>query len=191
MQRTAILLVVIMVTATTGCRSRRPKPEPRNLVPFTHHLREKYQLSDIMLKDLQYYLAGDMVLRREMSSDEASVTSGHKIKIINDRRVEEVRFQQFTPGVAVVVHADRLGVSFEQVGGLTFGSVPKSREKHAGKYMLFAKDWKNNQALLQYHGKEYYTYGIPDGFFILVDMKELRKFKKETRTVKGRRLETP
>ena len=190
MTRIPFFLALALIMATASCRTRRPVTEPGKLVPFTHQLREKYQLSDATLRNLQYYLAGEMILRREMRRDEATVTRGHQIRIINDRRVEEVQFKQLTPGVAEVVRPESMDVSFETGGRLTFGSSPKSRERYSGRYVLFAKDWKDNQARLHYQGKEYYTYGLSSGFYLLVDMKELRKFKKETRTVKGRRLET-
>jgi len=175
-------LVIVVALFTSGCATQTQ-------VPFRHQMRQEYQLSDKDLKDIQYYVAGRIILQRDLAKDEVMVTPGHEIKIVKDRRVEEVVIQPGTPGIAEKVDEISIEVSFEPGNRLNFGSTPDGRESWGGKYSLFASSWDNGIGRLTYGGKEFYTVGYSSQFYLTVDLSELNNFIKESRTVKGRRLD--
>jgi hypothetical protein len=114
MLRRALLLLLATMTLTlaTGCGA--------TLVPFTHDLRDRNNLSNEDLKNLQYYVSRKIVLRRELESGSKEVTGAHQLVIVSGKRVEEVVIEELTPGVAVGVGPKTIAVSFEPGSFLTF-----------------------------------------------------------------------
>jgi hypothetical protein len=95
---------------STGCAS---------LVPLTHEMRVEHDLGAEELRGLQYYTSHDIVLRRELTRDGRAI-SGHRLLLTSGKSVEEVVIPAGTPGVAVDIGADHLGISFEPGSSIDF-----------------------------------------------------------------------
>jgi hypothetical protein len=162
----AALLGIAFLTA--GCA---------NKVPFTQDMRQEHNLSVDNLKIVQFYIDDDVTLQRELSLKETSVTPGHALKILNDKRIEEVFIKGGTPGVVIDGGADNLLVSFEEGKALDF------RVWLGNRYMLRHEDCR-----LKYDGMDYIAVGKSKFVCLLVVLNDLNKIKKESRTLPGRTL---
>jgi hypothetical protein len=90
-------------------------------VPFTKKLVADNNLKPEDLKQLQFYVSSKVVLRHEVSKDQPPSVTGHELKIVQGKEIEEVVIEANTPGVALTVEADKdvLKIAFED-GDRTF-----------------------------------------------------------------------
>jgi hypothetical protein len=175
--RTFVLPSCVLIVAA-GCA---PK-----LVPFTHDLREQYDISDEEFHKLQFFVSGDVTLQRYHSSSKAGVTPKHTYRVNTDSSVEEVRIDTETPGIAESAGDYSLKISFDPGKPeciLEFGNVRKN-----GNYSLFARNWSDYIGELDYCGREYQVVNGSNNAHLLIDYAVLGKFKKKTQTVPGRKL---
>ena len=173
-------LFAVLAFAILGLSSCSP-----HLSPFTEDLYDENRWSDEELKQIQFYLSEDIVLRREASQGAATIESG-RIRMINGRRVEEVIIRKGTPGVFLFrPKEDRFAVSFEdgdEQRFLMFGPNPKAR----GRYVLLASEWKRDKGVVSYEDRKFYTSTSSAYAALLVDLKKVRKVALKSRTAKGR-----
>ncbi len=157
------------------------------LTPFTQNLYEQNQWSDDDLKQIQFYLSEDIVLRRNISSGSTEIVSG-EIKMVDGKKVEEVVIRRGTPGIMLFKPKEkRIAVSFEDGNDsrfLMFGPNPKARNR----YVLLASDWDRKKGKITYDDKAYYTSGSNAYATLMVDLKRTRKVSVRSRTAKGRKL---
>jgi hypothetical protein len=156
------------------------------LVPFTQELRAQFNLDDQKLRGLQYYVSQPIVLNRDLAQGEATVTPGHGLLITRDRRIEQVKVEPLTPGIADSASETALFVSFEPGQSLRFGAG----DDRSGPYVLLAKKWEGDVGDLFYAGKDWKAIGTSGDAKLLVDLKELNRLKVQTRTLPGRKLPT-
>ncbi len=105
------------------------------LVPFTHELREQNRLTDVEIKNLQFYVSHKITLRRELESGGRQVTGSHKLLLTSGKSIEEVVVEDGTPGVAVDVKGPVLSISFEPGTSFDFvveGGKPLAATASAG-----------------------------------------------------------
>lgn len=155
-----------------------------SLSPFTENLRERYNWSEADLKKIQFYVSQDIVLRRDLSSSEARIEDGGKIKTVGGRKVEEVIIRAGTPGVAVFTpKEDRIAISFEKSGKyLMFGANPKQNNT----YVLLAKNWENHQGKVEYGEQTYHTSPHDGMAALMVKIKRRQETSYNSRAAKGR-----
>lgn len=153
------------------------------MVPFSTDIENEIGLNKEQLKNVQFYVSGPIVLYRELSNNITQVTRG-EIQFKNDRQVEQIVIPPSTPGVVINGSGERLGVSFEKGTDryLVFGRNP--RQSNA--YTLLAKDWKNNEGIVEYDGQEYKINTASASTYLVVDMKRFKDLKVSSRTAKGR-----
>ncbi len=96
-------LLAMAAIASSGCAS---------YVPFTEELRTQNDLREAELRNLQFYLSDDVVLRREASSTGRQVTPGHKLILLSGKTVEEVVLEEHTPGVVTKLGEGWMTVDF-------------------------------------------------------------------------------
>lgn len=158
----------------------------KRLSYFTDHLYEEYDWSEEDLKQVQFYLSDDIVLYRDLSSEEARIQDG-KIKIKNGRKVEEIIFEKGTPGLLLFSpKEDRLAVSFDQDNKyLMFGP----NAKVGGKFVLLAKDWKKRSGQVTYGDLTYYTTSASAFSSLLVDLDHAGQVSHKVKKVKGRTID--
>jgi hypothetical protein len=176
--KTHIILPSLALLLWTSCASK---------IPFTQAIREKYQLTDDELRQLQFYASHDIILTHSEKAEKSKETEDGKLKIISGQEYEQVLIKKGTPGVVEkVVDSKRLAVSFETDGEkfIVFGDPYDNK----GNYTLLAPNWENNRAVLKYGNEDYYAGQGASNIYIMFKMNRLNKIKKQTRVAKGRKL---
>ena len=158
-----------------------------SLSSFNQKLVDQNNWEEADLKQIQFYLSKDIVLYRDYTNAASKIESG-EIKMINGRKIEEVKIPKGTPGIALFQPKDnRLAVSFENKGTdkfLIFGPNPKK----GNKYVLLASEWKNRRGKVKYDDQTYYTNVESSYATLLVDLKQSKKTKVNSRAAKGRKI---
>lgn len=165
-------------------------------VAFLHGHRAPKGLEDEQLKNLQFYVSRDIVLRRDVDTSEYSVTEDATYVVVNGRLVDEIILPEWTPGLIVKATKKALWLSFEKEGSLKFEFVPDE----AG-YPMIADDKNLNTSFsyrfsakpgtkVKYNNKTYEVIsgGLGDegDTFLLVDMTSLERSENTSRTLPGR-----
>jgi len=155
------------------------------LTPFSQDLYEQNMWTENELKQIQFYLSEDIVLRREFEDGISEIVSG-EIKMIDGKEVDEVKFRKGTPGVLLFMPKEkRFAISFEEGGKerfLVFGPSPKVRDR----YVLMASEWKRSGGKVTYEGKKYDVDTHAAFASLLVDLEKVRKISVNSRTAQGR-----
>lgn len=157
-----------------------------SLSPFTQRLYNENSWTESELKQIQFYLSEDIVLRRGLKGMSSEITSG-EIKIKDGRKVEEIVLRRGTPGVILFVPKDnRFAVSFEEGDKkfLMFGPNPKVNDR----YVLLASEWKNQRGKVSYGGERYWVDASRGLSSLMVDVSRARNVSVRSRTAKGRRV---
>lgn len=157
------------------------------LSPFTQQLYDSNNWTEDDLRQVQFYLSDDVVLRREATSGNSRIEGG-EIKMVDGRKVEEIVIRKKTPGVLVFMPKEkRFAVSFETSDDrfLMFGPNPKA----GNRYILLASEWKRNRGKVTYDGKPFYTPSSSAYAALMVDLKKVRKVSVKSRTAKGRKID--
>ena len=177
-------LLTLLLVVSSACASAPP-----NLVPFSQKLVTQYSLSDSNITNLQYYVSNSIILQRELSRGDVGVTPGHTLRVVNDKRVEEVVILPKTPGIALRMQADgnSLETSFEEGKNLIFCTL-RSNGGHGDLFRLCGQEWDGLVLKVDYGGLRYGTVGPSADAYLMIDLNNLNNFKKNTRVVKGRRL---
>lgn len=167
---------LIALIGVSGCASGR--------IPFTQHLRDRYGLEEGDLKNLQYYVSGDITLQRGFRREEGEISGTHRLVQKEEGVVEEVFIAAGTPGVATEIGPTSLAVSFEPGRSLTFGSPPEDRDPER-KYTLSARRWADYYGELTYDGKAYHAVQGSGHVWLEVRTESLDAVKKKKRVLPG------
>lgn len=158
------------------------------LIPFTQKLYDENRWSESDLKHIQFYVSKDIILWREATEGSSKITQG-KIKVVNGRRVEELRIRRGTPGVFIFSPKDdRFAISFESDSDqryLMFGPNPKRQNT----YVLLAADWKGTTGSVSYDNTTYYTDANSGMAALMVDLDRNVHTSYKSRVAKGRTIE--
>ena len=181
---TKVILFFFVICVLASCSPR---------LYFTVEQRNLVEHNSLSLTSLQYYVDKDVVLKREVSSQEATTLRSGEVKVESGKYIHIITLRKNTPGVCTrVVDSRRLNISFEMGDGkyLTFG-VSQSA-KLSDIYEIFANEWKNNIGKIIYDGKEYYIQTNATGGSVKAQLmfKKLTKdqLKVEKNTMKGRKV---
>lgn len=155
------------------------------LTAFTQELYEQNEWTEDELRQIQFYLSEDIILRRQVGSDTTQFEAG-EIKIINGKETEEIVIPKGTPGVYLFSPQEgAFAISFESEGEeryLIFGPNPRANNR----FTILAKNWSRQTGKVTYDGKEYQI-EFTDAFAsLLVDLKRSSKTDQESRKAKGR-----
>jgi len=155
--------------------------------PFNQRLIDQNSWEEAELKEIQFYLSKDIILYKNYTNASSKIESG-EIKMVNGRKIEEIKILKGTPGIALFQPKNnRLAVSFENKGTdkfLIFGPNPKK----GNKYVLLASEWKNQRGKVKYDDQTYYTNVESSYATLMVDLKESKKIKVSSRAAKGRKI---
>lgn len=155
-------------------------------VPFTNQVRAEHSLTESDIRRIQFYLSDDIVLQRAEKNKDEKGTEGGKLVVSSAASMEQVAIPEGTPGVVVKVFDNKkIAVSFEDTDDkyLVFGDPDGS-----GRYTLLAADWKNSRGKVNYAGKTYYAMPGSEKAYLIFELQKVRKFKKDQRTVGGRKV---
>jgi len=202
-----VLFAAVLFVTVPGCIVY-------SLIPFTDgHVNE----FEAYLEDLQYYTSEMVVFKREMETEEKSITNKtHRIRIERNKKILEITIPKNTPGVVRKIEGNTLFVQFEpdQEGyDMTipftkavlqdFQADPDSPARYT--YVL-------NAEKIQYAGKEYSIFYLQEEVPVYTEKNGKKKvdhrvtkmfyphlmiypvelvdlLDKEKRTVKGLRIE--
>jgi hypothetical protein len=180
---TARLLLLVVFPVLTGCSWGETKSK------LDQNLISKYGLKDEDFKQLQYYLATDLVLTREVSREEKKERVKGELVERQGEVVQEVVINPGTPGVCLGTErlgdgSHRLEISFEEGTSLKF--VRLSPE---GAYTIEGKE-QGDVLDVNFAGD---TYRVPkkqaDAAYLVVSEKPLKNAETRRRTLGGRKLE--
>lgn len=158
-----------------------------SLSPFTQKVYDEYHWNADDLKQIQFYISDDIVLRRKASEGETKIQNG-KIKTINGEKIEELIFKRGTPCVYLFSpKEERFAISFEQADPpryLMFGPNPK----YSNRYVILAKEWDRNRGTITYEGSEWYTTTESAYACLLIDIKRATSIERKSTVVKGQKV---
>jgi hypothetical protein len=185
--RTAILSLASMIFLFSCGPSRKAGS---GYVPFSYDLRKRLEKENIDLKQVQFYVDQKLILSRNLGDQKAEVSSG-VVKLENGKYINEVIVPAFTPGICDTIVSDRLMISFEKGNNnLAFGqgSGPTFSE-----YVLYGTEWRNGTAAVIFDSNKFRARCGSCGDIamatLLVRKKEIDKFERKTRTLKGRKVD--
>ena len=171
------ILFIAIASALASCK---------NLVPYTDAMKKEHNWSADQLKQVQFYLSHDVVLRRELVQGTSQIVHG-KIKMVDGRKVDEILIRAGTPGILTdMPKENKMLVSFE-IGDdhyLSFGVNPTKGEK----FVLLASDWNNGMGKVHYSGDEYYTDPDSRYAFLMVDLHKIDNRSMKQHVAKGRKI---
>ena len=157
------------------------------LTYFTEDLYREQGWSDSDLKQIQFYISQNVVLKRELTGGSSEIISG-KIRVENGSQIEEVVIPKGTPGTFLFSPKDnRFAVAFEDGSDkryLMFGPSPK----YSDRFVMLASDWSRRNGKVTYDGKQWRVGSESAYAALLVDMKKVNKYDRNSRTAKGRRV---
>lgn len=157
-----------------------------SLTPFTKDLYSDLDLRESTVKKVQFYLSKDLVLYKEIGSDEASIENG-KIRLKEGRKVQEIVIRKNTPGVVVFMpKEDRFAVCFDRddENYLMFGP----NDKYNSNFTLLGKEWNKQVGKVTYGGEVYYTSSRNALASLLVNVNKIRKSSVKRKTTLGRKV---
>ena len=154
---------------------------------FTQDLVQENDWSEDELRQIQFYLSKDLVLRRKLTDGSSTIVNG-EIKVINGEEYEQIIIREGTPGIfKFSPKHNRLAVSFEsgdEQRFLMFGPNPKAN----GRYVLLASQWDKRRGQVTYDGTQY-TVDAEDAYAaLMVDLKRTRRVSTSSRVAGGQRL---
>lgn len=152
---------------------------------LNRELIDKYSLSDKDFESLQYYLAADLVLTREVSKEELSRgTKKGKLVQSKGQTIEEVSISASTPGVCVLLEKDRrgavsLGLSFEEGTRIGFSKAD------GNSYTATTLD-DGKEATVVFAGNRYkVSRAAINAAYVVVAEESLDNFQRQRKELKG------
>jgi len=176
--KTKIILYTAALTLLLSACSRK--------VPYTSYLANKYQLTEVDLKKVQFYTSEDIILSTKESSSKTETENGN-IVVSSNTAEDQIIIKKGTPGILEKqVGSDKVYISFEVGEGkfLVFGSTGQ-REP----FRLQAENWDNGKGKLTYGGKVYFASGYSGTAHLLVYIKKFQKKKSNQKVVEGRKIQ--
>ncbi len=174
-----IAWVSLIVLTTMSCSP--------TLSPFTQKVYDDYHWTADDLKQIQFYISDDIVLRRRVSEGETRIQNG-KIKTIDGEKIEEIIFPRGTPCVYLFSPKEqRFAISFESAEPpryLMFGPNPK----FSNRYVLLGKEWDRNRGIISYEGAEWNTSSESAYACLLIDIKRATSIDRKQTVVKGQKV---
>jgi len=173
--RSSWLVLLAMCPMLGGCGGGEKRTK------LDSSLVSKYQLKDQDFKQLQYYLAAQLVLTRQVSKEDKQERVKGKLVDRKGEVVEEVVIDKGTPGVCLKSEekygSHSLEISFEQGTSLTFsGSTSFIAETDSGGIKFSGSIYK-------------YESSQRNAAYLEVGIESLEKNEKRRKTLGGRKLE--
>lgn len=172
-----VLFCFAIVLTLSSCAGSRK-------VAFTQEIRNKLETQNIDLSKLQYYVDGDIVLAREVSSENAKIEKGELV-FRNGKYYETITLKRNTPGVCTAVYPNRLSVSFDEnnVGFLPFVQAANNT------YQILNNDiYNTNSSVIWYNGTQYILNYFNNPPTLLIKKSVINKTNNESKIMRGRKL---
>jgi hypothetical protein len=166
-----VLFILIITASITSCDKK---------IYFTSNVRSKVESKNIDLKKLQYFIDNDVLLSREILSDNTSVAAGNVI-FKNGKCYETIRLRANTKGICTAVYPNRLYIAFETGDNknITF-SIPKSAGSRDVYQMVNEDMYRNHSSTIKYEGK-IYNLIMKHGYLPRLMIRSREYYESETR----------
>lgn len=167
--------LLTVTVLTTACATK---------VPFTKAVIEKYDLTDITMKQVQFFTSQYIVLEANNSSEAQRVEDG-KIVVSQNNKNYRIVIQPQTK--CVFEKNDENGnvyIRFEQ-GKNNFLKFAVRKNDSNGRYYLVADYSGGTKGKVAYNDKAYYINSESGNAFLMVSIKKLNKSYGRTKVVKG------
>ena len=155
---------------------------------LNQNLIAKYRLEEADFPTLQYYLATDLVLSRELNNEDVARPQKGKLVQRKGNTVEEVAITQGTPGICERTETDGTGthwlyISFEK------GTVLKFR-RHPNEPSYVVSSTHNGSGVDVTFSETVYktSESQVNAAHVVVGEESLEKFEKKRRNLEGRKL---
>lgn len=187
--RSALLVTAFVVAA---CGSDTPEPKspgdahstpPEDLhhrVVLTRRLLEDNKLTPEDVAELQLFLRGRVILRRETTAGAREITKQHTLKVVDGRSYDEVVIENGTPGVSRA--NDELRVNFDPddaQSGLVFST------EDDGKYKLSVDRKHGESAFYTPYANERYEVVEGMGAYLEIEEEQLHAYVTHQRKLPG------
>ena len=170
-----IIITVVALLSFTACR---PKTY------LTKGLKQKIESQNIPISKVQFYLDRDLALKRELSSEAAKVTEG-KIKFVNGKYIQVIRFKKYTPGVCIQEDLSGLRIAFESGNEKYLTFKITQVEENEAVYTITGNTLSDSTKAIMYDGKTYSIQGDGLSAKLLIKRKEADKMQIKKTKVKG------
>jgi len=155
-------------------------------IPYTKKVEKDYKLENENLRELQFYLVGDIVLTKGSSEDDSRLEDGD-ILISEQQNLDKVIFKTGTQGLFVKKIGDnKIAFSFEKSDDyfLVFGATTVK-----GTYKLQASEWTSSgRGKIEYGGEEYFVSKASKTTYITIKVKKSKKYNTNQRIASGRKV---
>lgn len=180
----ALTLGLATLTLLYSCGSSN---KLSNYTPFTRDLKQKLEIQNIDLKEVQFYVDQKLILNRNLGAQDVSVKNG-VVKLSNGKYINEVVIPSLTPGICMGTDNDKVLVSFEK--GNSYLAFGPGSGFTANDYVLYGTEWKLGTAMVTYDAEKFRarcgTCSDVASATLVIKKKELEKLKRKTRTATGR-----
>jgi hypothetical protein len=170
-------LLLLLGLISSGCAAQR--------IAFLHDYRAPGRLTAKQLEGLQFFVSGDIVLRREVDTSQHQV-SDRVYRYVDGKLVDEIRLPAGTPGMVTKVEDGRLHVSFEEEGALPFEYLPAMEGAAPEGYRF---PFKNGRTV-KYRGAFYQVIagGLGQKYetYLLIEADWGSRFEDQRRVLPGR-----
>jgi hypothetical protein len=161
----------------------KPQPELKK-TKFNQELVDRYNLKEREFPKLQYYLAADLVLSRELSKEDSKRPQKGKLVQTKGQVIEEIGISSLTPGVCISAETDNkaswLVMSFEEGTKISF-------RRRAGEDSYTAtSDDSGAESKVTYMGGVYTaSLASVKAAYVVVGEQSLENFQKNRKDLKG------
>lgn len=168
------ILIIVFAAMVSACASDK--------IPFTRQLIQEYRLSQDEMRQLQYFISEEAVLRRELDSgnlrsiDEDGVLQTEAETFIDNLIVEEE-----TPGILEgPIKEKELFVSFEEGSAFPFSA------RREGKFRLKFRGLRGREQHFLYDGRQYTLVNRGADIHLLISKESLDEIIEEEKVLPGR-----
>lgn len=157
-----------------------------SLTPFTQEIYSDLNLDNEEIKSVQFYLSQDIVLYKDIATDEARIEDG-KIKLKERHKSSEIVIKSGTPGVVIFLPKEnRFAVSFENDDKkfLVFGPNQRNHDR----YTLLGREWGNQFGKVTYGGEVYTTSLHNSMAALMVNVNKIQNHTVKRKQLNGRKV---
>lgn len=168
-------------------QEQKPQPEvvKTSKTKFNEEVIAKYKLTEREFPSLQYYVAADLVISREVSKEESKKPTKGKLVQSKGQVIEEIGILSGTPGVCVKAETDKDNVSWMNMSFEAGTAIWFRRRSTEEAYTASCSD-KGVNAEIRFLGNVYKT--SPDAVraaYLVVGEQSLENYQKKRKDLKG------
>jgi len=176
------IIPILLLCAATFLSSCSQK-----LVPFTHDVRQTMEENGLDLGRLQFYNSDEVVLSAMNPDNGIDVNKGI-LETSNSKTINEVVFEEETPGKLLNHYGDMMEVAFESIGGRFLTFSRKDETNPNSLYVIQITDKTDGINQIIYDGAPYYMQRDGEYAVLMIQKNKLNEINRDRRVAKGVRV---